>query len=739
MNPPADRTAPRLNPFAFPAETTFRFVLLVVMVLSTSAFIYDSIFFTVNAQAALETLNHCFEEVGAAYSPESPEYSTALSQCRAPMARRQAAWVFVGLASLLVVAAGLYWFLPTWKIWRNRLKPLKAEDAPEMMTWLVALCRESGLAHPPVFLLNPLNGAGSGLAFGRLGRYYIVLSGGLVTQFYKDRAAFRAVVLHEIAHLRNADVNKTYFSVAIWRAFVAVALLPYAVTLFFPPPGIAAASISWVFTIGIRLLTLAALVFATYNAVLRAREIYADLRAAAYEGGTGSLARVLGELRRPHGRSWYWFFQAHPDPEERLQVLADPSPLFRTSFWEAFGTGVAAAIATANLFALLTTLTTGVGEVLWGLTSGQAVSLGTALLVMPLVGGVTGLGLAREGYAALVRGGQPGGVLRLTLGLGAGAVIGLSFSPVSALEMGAGLSLSLIAFNLLALFVLLVFLSLLLHWVGMAASAWLRVALDQRSALPVNLAIVGITSGLLSVLIGQMYLLYYLGVYAAGLGEFFGAVLFVGLQVFIDSTSDPLTLLSWIALWVFPLASLFWRKKPVSPPAGASWAFLDGPQGGAPLPARGGNQIGLALLVGLVGGLMWCGLMFVVDVVLRIGVPEFTAADAQRVNAFLPIHYALAALAQALLACVSAVLVRQLRAAHGLFSAFVAGCVMAFGLAAIVLILSGGVVSATFVWQIFANVVGIGAFVAFPAVMIVTALIDWLRPAALPRPQPLSR
>jgi Zn-dependent protease with chaperone function len=65
-------------------------------------------------------------------------------------------------------------------------------------------------------------------AFGRLGRYYVSLTGGLVATFYTDRPAFRAVVLHELAHLRNADVNMTCFTVALWRAFVVVAILPAA-------------------------------------------------------------------------------------------------------------------------------------------------------------------------------------------------------------------------------------------------------------------------------------------------------------------------------------------------------------------------------------------------------------------------------------------------------------------------------------------------------------------------------
>lgn len=44
----------------------------------------------------------------------------------------------------------------------------------------------------------------------------------------RQPAAFEAVILHELAHIRNKDVNQTYLAIAIWRAFVLAALLPLA-------------------------------------------------------------------------------------------------------------------------------------------------------------------------------------------------------------------------------------------------------------------------------------------------------------------------------------------------------------------------------------------------------------------------------------------------------------------------------------------------------------------------------
>ena len=43
--------------------------------------------------------------------------------------------------------------------------------------------------------------------------------------------AFRAVVRHELAHIRNRDVDLTYFTISLWHAFLLGAVLPFVVTL----------------------------------------------------------------------------------------------------------------------------------------------------------------------------------------------------------------------------------------------------------------------------------------------------------------------------------------------------------------------------------------------------------------------------------------------------------------------------------------------------------------------------
>src|SRR4029077_9313685 len=69
----ADRPPPpRLNPFAFPSDTTFRFVLLVVAVLGTTLFVWNWIYFAVDDHGARE------QRLSAACLQHSPPPSTNL-------------------------------------------------------------------------------------------------------------------------------------------------------------------------------------------------------------------------------------------------------------------------------------------------------------------------------------------------------------------------------------------------------------------------------------------------------------------------------------------------------------------------------------------------------------------------------------------------------------------------------------------------------------------------------------
>ncbi|MFF4243622.1 M48 family metalloprotease [Streptomyces sp. NPDC001822] len=86
------------------------------------------------------------------------------------------------------------------------------------------LVATAGLARPPRFVVASAAVTASAVVFGRWRRPTIRLDGGLVATSDTQRDRFRAVVLHELAHVRNGDVGVTYFTVALWRVFLTSVL-----------------------------------------------------------------------------------------------------------------------------------------------------------------------------------------------------------------------------------------------------------------------------------------------------------------------------------------------------------------------------------------------------------------------------------------------------------------------------------------------------------------------------------
>jgi len=708
---------PRLNPFAFPSDTDFRFILLIVSVLGASLFIYSAVFFSIpiTSHYWLSVQLRCLEirppaptDLQSFADPAFIAARVAFEQCRAPAERANALWIVGCVALLLIVAGLIYWTFPERQIRRDKLVPLSAEDAPEVVDYLTKLSRTMKLSPLPVFLWNPLNPASGGLAFGRLGRYYVSLTGGLVTQFYTDLPAFRAVVLHELAHLRNADVDKTYFAVSVWQAFLMAALLPLFLTLFGNEWG-------YVFSIIWRVLALAALVYLMRNAVLRTREMYADVRASVWDGSPDALAKVLESLPRSKGRNWTLLWQVHPDPGHRREILEDPSRLFPMGIWDALATGIAAAIVLPNLIPLLIALFTGT-------SSSGGESLAAALMIAPLVVGVVGLGTWRATFAALARGKAPHGVGHLGVGLGLGILLGVTLSFSTALTAGTteALSWSEIFFNIAWNMLLLVSLFFFLRWIAAGASAWLEVAIARPS--PRIFYILGLTiaGGVLAIWLGLLF-------YIRGLGVTIVFLLASPLGMLWSIVQHPLTLLLLISLWAYPLTAWFSRRR-VALDSGSSWAFLtSGPQEPMlirPAPLRPG----LAATLGVIVGLVFCGLLLLIRIGLRMSVPEAVRNTDEFRMAFFLAQIGIAALLQMGVAALVAGWVKRLGVLHGLFAAFVSGSVMTVGLLGLNLAF-GGTVDLTFAWNTFSQVVNEGALLALPAAWVVAWLAELARSA----------
>ncbi|SFB29241.1 Zn-dependent protease with chaperone function [Amycolatopsis marina] len=286
--------------------------------------------------------------------------------------------IAAGLMVLFALAALLYRLQPWWRIRRAGLVELRSTAAPELLTELDRMVTSAGLRHRPRFLVDPISQRTGGLAFGRGRRPLICLDAGLVTQFQTNPAMFRAVVTHELAHLRNNDVAITYFAIAIWRAFIVAAVLPYVGVFLLQvrEPNV-------LVTLTLPVTVLAVLVLFARNSILRLREHHADITASRMLASTEP-SEFLPGLAGTHRRRLPVPLRKHPTSADRVAVLTNPALVYRPGFGEAVTAGATLQIAVAQV--LLTLFYFGVpvgsvmliGQVLTG--TGLAAALGIAVL-----------------------------------------------------------------------------------------------------------------------------------------------------------------------------------------------------------------------------------------------------------------------------------------------------------------------------------------------------------------------
>jgi Zn-dependent protease with chaperone function len=754
---------PRLNPFAFPSDTEFRFVMLIAATISASFLIYNFLYtaFPDNLKTYTTRVIWCSHTTYSGSSLSNLEsFLNAYSQCIAPTYLVLAAWVGLGVALLFSVAAAIYWLLPRWKIWRDGLRPLEISNTPPgMMAYLAELCRQAELRRFPVFLLNPYSSAASGVAFGRLGGYYVVLHAGLIQLFQNDRPFFRAVLLHELAHIRNGDINKTYFTISIVWSFSLTAFLPWIVSQFLYQ--LSFQGVVDKFTLGWPVLLLTAVIYLIRNAILRSRELYADVRASEWDRPDGALGRVLGTLSPRKGRRLRRILRTHPNPDRRQHLLQDTSSLFRLGFWDAFAAGLIVTGVLSNVNWLL---------ILFYNNSLQEIAPG--LVGAPLLVGIVGLGMWRAIFARRASGQAPPRFIAVTFGLLSGLLLGQPLTILANIygfgyftDLGYTNSISLstafsstrefllaqliapkqftvsIFFTQLASIaivsaILLVLLYGLLRWMRACFAAWLEVALLGPSPRRIYWIGFAITSIVLGIALGELSYnaANFQGVLAVPellqpLQQAFqlptqNPIIIDTYFIFYNLMSDPLITVAFICLWAYPLATWFWRKRASSIYA-SKWAFLDKSSQSWLMnpPSQAPFRLRLALILGLAGGAAYCIILYIFFVSL---------------NMDLSIHTDIAPLAGLLqggITAIVAVSVRRLPVFHCLFTAFVAGCLMCAGLTGVFLF-SVQLFTPNAVWNIiqalnnhnaYTLIINESALFALLTGLIVTVLANWLR------------
>ncbi len=501
---------PRLQVCALPSATAARFALLLVTALGTVLFLYAEAYTSLATRSGRldQTTARCGLLAQATFPTDSLSSITYQVQCQLADQRDRLLWLAAGPLLLFVGAWVVYRLWPGWRIRWERLRPMAADDggdaaASQRLASLVARCERAGLPRLPTLLERPRSRR-NGSAFGCAGRYAIALDLGLLIKPGPDGAILNAVLDHELAHLQNNDVDKTYFAVALWWVALPVSLAPLAVILLAAP--------SRVIEIGWRAVALLVAVYLAHVAVLRSREHYADIRASADPAVREVLERLLlptaalgDDAARRFGRlqatsAWVWLrsvLDGHPTRPARRELIASPHRIFGHGFWEACGVGVTAALGLMMLIATtyfllvvvlawllgwLLAATSELGVIAFLLLI-ALITLGSlflgVLFALLLVGWLimrgTWTALWGGRVAAVVRGEAPPSTDRLGLGLGVGLVVGqhLGLTSVVASRSTIGLDgVGLFLFDLGWAAVLIASAWFLVRWLASVASAW---------------------------------------------------------------------------------------------------------------------------------------------------------------------------------------------------------------------------------------------------------------------------
>lgn len=709
----------RLNPFAFPANTDTLFMLLILAILCASFIIYDFFYIAFN-QDIEKTMITCLT-------------LTPNSVCIL-LERNEAAWNILGVVLLLGVAGIIYWIWPIARIWRRNLKPFQADNEikGKMLAFLSSLCQEAGISRVPTFLTDSFTSLP--VTFGRLGRYYITVPGTMVVQFQRDLPTFRAIMFHELGHIRNADIDKTYFALAVVQAFTVFALLPWVYTQIYYFSG----SLSLI-EIGI-VLCLSVIIYLMLNALLRTREVYADVRASAWEGQSGALARNLASLRSSRKNPLRRLLETHPDRQVRMRMLENTSGLFLLQPWQAFITGLIVSSTLSNIVWLIKQLN--IGQGFW---LDQLAPMSAGLLFALIIGGTVGIDIWRATFAKKAQGKVLPNMALAALGLTLGLLLGQLLSLFSDLSGGGYFSDVRMTFFVswwswgIMLFassaILYLLLLLLFRWMRTAVASWLEIAAAASTPRYVYVPVICIFCVVLSIWSGEFNMirttiepilalrdiqagqellkgpLYYWYRHLQALNDSSGFLSLLILIVF-DAISllliNPLILALFIIAWGLPLAVWCWQKQGV-PLTRSTWAYLENlSQPSSSLSAlKPSFRLHLAIIIGLGGGLVFCALL-----------PFFFRGF------FYDDQIALAVMVQAAIAIIVANIVTHMRVAHGLFAAFIAGCIMALGIIGFNQLRHNIDLTnqETFLW-----IMNGGAFVTLLLAAPVAAISGWLR------------
>lgn len=333
----------KLNPFAFPPETNQRFNLLIIAALAFS-FNVSWIFAGYFGVLTPPELIGAGPEIGT-----EQFYQIAFERTSDLFVQAFSAMVIPGGVIFVVIGLTQFFYRKHPAVLRRRkdLQPLSRDQDPEFYQAVHDLITLSNITPPPKIEFPKKSSTLNGQAFGLRNRYVLRLDGGLRVARTKAPEIFRGTVLHELAHIANGDIGRSYFAKELWRTVVYLIFIPSLLLIFGVfgqglieklVGGLTTEEITRIFLLNLptvliailQLVVTLALVYAIRASLLRVREVYADWRASVWDQ-QNSLAAAFTKVKEKTASRWKRIWRLHPTIKERLSLLENPRDLFKVS------------------------------------------------------------------------------------------------------------------------------------------------------------------------------------------------------------------------------------------------------------------------------------------------------------------------------------------------------------------------------------------------------------------------
>lgn len=398
-----------LNPLIFPAETNGRFQMIIVGIVLLSLYVAMNSILVLGVSgnstfiADLPWVQSYQEHVSSPFGKATPFdltdqeikrlSSDLLFILRQAIVNSLPRLGFMVLSALapIAISYALYHSHPSRLSRRQRLKPLTAFDNPEradeVRMRVAAIAASAGISSPPAIVIKS-HDYSDAQVFGLRHRYVLRLNARRLSKrldeladlwIRSQKAEFRALVLHELGHIANGDIGRSYFTSVLWKVFLGLIIVPFILLMSIQPAllnrGVQIYTPRW--SVPVLILQGIALIFvvrAIQRSLLRIREFYADWRVIVWGAGPTLMRMLVASEtgRRAEARQssayrsrmiqrwgsrfagwWYHMWRFHTPLRERYYRLANPSLLFNISADLPFLTGALLACTLLGLSALL--------------------------------------------------------------------------------------------------------------------------------------------------------------------------------------------------------------------------------------------------------------------------------------------------------------------------------------------------------------------------------------------------